>query len=189
MRFSVEGLLPTGFQVASIVLVYSLHIYKPHTLVMLIFLFFPVLLVVGFQVSDVKLICSYVHCSRTLCKLFGVNPVDYMNSICGDDALREISSPGKSGCFFYLTNDDKYMIKTMKQSEVKVSSVFFGSHLRLTSYVIKFVLLCEQVLLRMLPSYYKHVRAFENTLITKFFGLHSVKLTGAAIQKKVSCMQ
>ncbi|XP_021301630.1 phosphatidylinositol 4-phosphate 5-kinase 6 isoform X4 [Sorghum bicolor] len=97
---------------------------------------------------------------RTLCKLFGVNPVDYMNSICGEEALREISSPGKSGCFFYLTNDDKYMIKTMKQSEVKV-------------------------LLRMLPSYYKHVRAFENTLITKFFGLHSVKLTGAAIQKKV----
>ena len=44
--------------------------------------------------------------------------------------------------------------------------------------------LCEQVLLRMLPSYYKHVRAFEHTLLTKFFGLHCVKLTGA-IQKKV----
>jgi 1-phosphatidylinositol-4-phosphate 5-kinase len=38
----------------------------------------------------------------------------------------------------------------------------------------------------MLPAYYKHVRFFENTLITKFFGLHcvNVKLTGA-IQKKV----
>ena len=35
----------------------------------------------------------------------------------------------------------------------------------------------------MLPAYYKHVRAFENTLVTKFFGLHCVKLTGA--QKKV----
>lgn len=96
---------------------------------------------------------------RTLRKLFDVDPADYMISICGDDALRELSSPGKSGSFFYLTNDDKYMIKTMKKSEVKV-------------------------LLRMLPAYYKHVRAFDNTLVTKFFGLHCVKITGA-IQKKV----
>ncbi|THU66893.1 hypothetical protein C4D60_Mb05t18990 [Musa balbisiana] len=96
--------------------------------------------------------------SRTLRKLFKVDPADYMMSICGNDALRELSSPGKSG-FFYLTNDDRYMIKTMKKSEVKV-------------------------LLRMLPAYYNHVRAFENTLVTKFFGLHCVKLTGAT-QRKV----
>ncbi|KAJ7949351.1 Phosphatidylinositol-4-phosphate 5-kinase family protein [Quillaja saponaria] len=96
---------------------------------------------------------------RTLRKLFKVDPADYMLSICGNDALRELSSPGKSGSFFYLTNDDRYMIKTMKKSEVKV-------------------------LLRMLPAYYNHVRAFENTLVTKFYGLHYVKLTGAA-QKKV----
>ncbi|CAK9156672.1 unnamed protein product [Ilex paraguariensis] len=96
---------------------------------------------------------------RTLRQLFKVDPADYMISICGNDALRELSSPGKSGSFFYLTNDDKYMIKTMKKSEVKV-------------------------LKRMLPAYYNHVRAFENTLVTKFFGLHCVKLTGSA-QKKV----
>uniref|UniRef100_A0ACD5Y4E7 Uncharacterized protein n=1 Tax=Avena sativa TaxID=4498 RepID=A0ACD5Y4E7_AVESA len=96
---------------------------------------------------------------RTLRKLFDVDPADYMISICGDDALLELSSPGKSGSFFYLTNDDKYMIKTMKKAEVKV-------------------------LLRMLPAYYKHVRAYDHTLITKFFGLHCVKITGA-IQKKV----
>lgn len=41
-----------------------------------------------------------------------------------------------------------------------------------------------QMLLKMLPAYYNHVRAFENTLVTKFFGLHCVKLTGAN-QKKV----
>ncbi|EYU42931.1 hypothetical protein MIMGU_mgv1a024840mg [Erythranthe guttata] len=96
---------------------------------------------------------------RTLRKLFKVDPGDYMMSICGNDALRELSSPGKSGSFFYLTNDDKYMIKTMKKSEVKV-------------------------LKRMLPAYYNHVQAFENTLVTKFFGLHCVKMTGTA-QKKV----
>ncbi|KAL0379810.1 UNVERIFIED_CONTAM: Phosphatidylinositol 4-phosphate 5-kinase [Sesamum angustifolium] len=96
---------------------------------------------------------------RTLRKLFKVDPADYMLSLCGNDALRELSSPGKSGSFFYLTNDDKYMIKTMKKSEAKV-------------------------LIRMLSAYYNHVRACENTLVTKFYGLHCVKLTGAA-QKKV----
>ncbi|KAJ1696808.1 hypothetical protein LUZ63_005320 [Rhynchospora breviuscula] len=99
------------------------------------------------------------HVFRTLRKLFKVDPADYMLSLCGNDALRELSSPGKSGSFFYLTNDDRYMIKTMKKAEVKV-------------------------LLRMLPAYYSHVRAHENTLVTKFFGLHCVKLTGTN-QKKV----
>ncbi|RYR31956.1 hypothetical protein Ahy_B01g056919 isoform B [Arachis hypogaea] len=46
--------------------------------------------------------------------------VDYMLSICENEALRELCSPKKSGSFFYLTNDDRYMIKTMKKAEVKV---------------------------------------------------------------------
>lgn len=45
------------------------------------------------------------------------------------------------------------MIKTMRKSEVKV-------------------------LLRMLPNYYNHVRTYESTLITKFFGLHSIRAAG-----------
>jgi 1-phosphatidylinositol-4-phosphate 5-kinase len=57
---------------------------------------------------------------RTLRKLFKVDAADYMLSLCGDQALRELSSPGKSGSFFYLTSNDQYMIKTMKKSEVKV---------------------------------------------------------------------
>ncbi|XP_027353031.1 phosphatidylinositol 4-phosphate 5-kinase 5-like [Abrus precatorius] len=96
---------------------------------------------------------------RTLRKLFKVDPADYMLSLCGNEALRELCSPGKSGSFFYLTNDDRYMIKTMKKAEVKV-------------------------LLRMLPSYYNHFRDHENTLVTKYYGLHCVKLNGP-IQRKV----
>ncbi|KAE8709773.1 Phosphatidylinositol 4-phosphate 5-kinase 4 [Hibiscus syriacus] len=96
---------------------------------------------------------------RTLRKLFNVDAADYMLSICGNDALRELSSPGKSGMFFYLTHDDRYMIKTMKKAEGKV-------------------------LIRMLPAYYNHVWSFQNTLVPKFFGIHCVKLTGSA-QKKV----
>ncbi|KAJ1436025.1 Phosphatidylinositol-4-phosphate 5-kinase, core [Sesbania bispinosa] len=99
------------------------------------------------------------YCPVVFRKLFKVDAADYMLSICGNDALRELSSPGKSGSFFYLTNDDRYMIKTMKKAEAKA-------------------------LLRMLPAYYNHFRAFENSLVTKFYGLHCVKLTGPT-QKKV----
>ncbi|XP_058097239.1 phosphatidylinositol 4-phosphate 5-kinase 1-like [Magnolia sinica] len=90
---------------------------------------------------------------RHLRKFFGVDPADYMLAICGNDALRELSSPGKSGSFFYLTQDDRFMIKTVKKSEVKV-------------------------LIRMLPSYYQHVSQYENSLVTKFFGVHCVKPVG-----------
>lgn len=59
---------------------------------------------------------------RRLRELFQVDPAEYMLAICGNDALRGLSSPGKSGSFFYLTQDDRFMIKTVKKSEVKVSS-------------------------------------------------------------------
>lgn len=90
---------------------------------------------------------------RQLRELFQVDPADYMLAICGNDALRELSSPGKSGSFFYLTQDDRFMIKTVKKSEVKV-------------------------LIKMLPSYYQHVCRYENSLVTKFFGVHCVKPVG-----------
>lgn len=61
---------------------------------------------------------------RTLRLLFKVDAAEYMLSICGDNALRELSSPGKSGSFFYLTYDDRYMIKTIKKAEVKVRFLF-----------------------------------------------------------------
>jgi len=58
---------------------------------------------------------------RHLRELFAIDPADYMLAICGNDTLREMSSPGKSGSFFYLTQDDRFVIKTLKKSEVKVS--------------------------------------------------------------------
>ncbi|KAK4840591.1 hypothetical protein QYF36_013209 [Acer negundo] len=87
---------------------------------------------------------------RNLREMFKINAADYMMSICGNDALRELSSPGKSGSVFFLSQDDHFMIKTLRKSEVKV-------------------------LLRMLPTYHHHVRSYENTLVTKFFGLHRIK--------------
>ncbi|GLJ55708.1 hypothetical protein SUGI_1196660 [Cryptomeria japonica] len=90
---------------------------------------------------------------RNLREMFKIDAADYMMSICGSAALRELSSPGKSGSVFYLSQDDRFMIKTLRKSEV-------------------------QVLLRMLPNYHHHVRMRENTLITKFFGLHRIKPAG-----------
>jgi len=58
---------------------------------------------------------------RHLRELFAIDPADYMLAICGSDSLREMSSPGKSGSIFYLTQDDRFIIKTVKKSEVKVS--------------------------------------------------------------------
>ncbi|XAR55221.1 1-phosphatidylinositol-4-phosphate 5-kinase [Bertholletia excelsa] len=90
---------------------------------------------------------------RNLREMFKLDAAEYMMSICGDDGLRELSSPGKSGSFFYISHDDRFFIKTLRKSEVKV-------------------------LLKMLPHYYKHVHAHDNTLITKFFGLHRITLRG-----------
>lgn len=62
---------------------------------------------------------------RHLRELFAIDPADYMFAICGSDSLREMSSPGKSGSIFYLTQDDRFIIKTVKKSEVKVCCFIF----------------------------------------------------------------
>ncbi|GAB2290849.1 Phosphatidylinositol 4-phosphate 5-kinase 1 [Dionaea muscipula] len=90
---------------------------------------------------------------RHLRELFQIDPADYMIAICGSDALREFSSPGKSGSCFYLTQDDRFMIKTVRKCEVKV-------------------------LVRMLQSYYQHMCRYENSLVTRFYGVHCVKPVG-----------
>ncbi|CAN6476948.1 unnamed protein product [Victoria cruziana] len=90
---------------------------------------------------------------RNLREMFKIDAADYMISICGSAALRELSSPGKSGSVFFLSQDDRFMIKTLRKPEV-------------------------QVLLQMLPNYHHHVRTHENTLVTKFFGLHRIKTGG-----------
>ncbi|CAA2973395.1 phosphatidylinositol 4-phosphate 5-kinase 9-like [Olea europaea subsp. europaea] len=50
---------------------------------------------------------------RNLREMFKIDAADYMMSICGNDALRELSSPGKSGSVFFLSQDDRFMIKTL----------------------------------------------------------------------------
>jgi hypothetical protein len=53
--------------------------------------------------------------------MFHIDAADYMMSICGDDSLKELSSPGKSGSIFYLSQDERFVIKTLRKAELKVS--------------------------------------------------------------------
>ncbi|KAI3841919.1 hypothetical protein MKW92_030206 [Papaver armeniacum] len=78
---------------------------------------------------------------RHLRELFAIDRADYMLAICGNDALRELSSQGKAEASFYMTQDDRFMIKTVKKSEVK-----------------------------MLQSYYQHVCRHENSWLRSFLG-------------------
>lgn len=78
-------------------------------------------------------------------------------------SLCEMVSTGRSGSFFFKTNDGKYLIKTLPPEE-------------------------HNLLQRILPYYYdvgvalnliliicKFVKQNPNTLLTRFFGLHSLK--------------
>ncbi|KAH7404662.1 hypothetical protein KP509_15G036800 [Ceratopteris richardii] len=87
---------------------------------------------------------------REMSKLLSLS---YCQSICATGGLREFPSPGKSGCIFYLSQDSRFMIKTLRKAEVKT-------------------------LLRMLRSYYQHIQSYRDTLLTKFFGLHALKPAG-----------
>ena len=54
--------------------------------------------------------------------MFHIDAADYMMSICGDDSLKELSSPGKSGSIFYLSQDERFVIKTLRKTELNVTS-------------------------------------------------------------------
>ena len=92
-----------------------------------------------------------------------VDPAQFMLSLCGDQALRELSSPGKSGSVFYISHDDQFIIKTMRKSEM----------VRLKSW---------------LHVYYQHVHDYPETLLPKFYGLYSIKAAGTARKVRVVVM-
>jgi len=73
----------------------------------------------------------------------------------GCRALRLLASPGKSGSAFFLSDDDRFLIKTVQQEEMRL-------------------------LLDLIPKYYRHVETNPGTLLTRFHGLHMVKPVGGA---------
>lgn len=88
---------------------------------------------------------------RHLRELFKLDPADYLMSLTSKYIVSELSSPGKSGSFFYFSRDYRFIIKTIHHSEHKM-------------------------LRKILKDYYHHVKNNPNTLISQFYGLHRVKL-------------
>lgn len=90
---------------------------------------------------------------RELREFFRVDTADYLLSLTAKYILSELGSPGKSGSFFYFSRDYRFIIKTIRHSE-------------------------KNVLMKILRSYYAHVCANPQTLLSQFYGLHRVKLPG-----------
>lgn len=76
---------------------------------------------------------------RNLRETFKLDAAEYMMSICGDDGLRELSSPGKSGSIFYISHDDRFFIKTLRRSELKVCKYnTFFQHVSIIASALEF---------------------------------------------------
>ncbi|KIY64547.1 SAICAR synthase-like protein [Cylindrobasidium torrendii FP15055 ss-10] len=82
---------------------------------------------------------------------FHLDPADYLLSLTAKYILSELGSPGKSGSFFYFSRDYRFIIKTIHHNEHKF-------------------------LRTVLKQYYEHVKENPHTLISRFYGLHRVKL-------------
>eukprot|EP00798_Chlamydomonas_sp_ICE-L_P000635 gene635-2071_t len=79
--------------------------------------------------------------------MWGVHDAEYMLSLGGSAALWQLNSPGKSGCLFFLSDDEKFLIKTMRKTEI-------------------------EVLLNMLPQYYKHISTHPHSLVPRYYGYY-----------------
>lgn len=84
-------------------------------------------------------------------EVFHLDPADYLLSLTAKYILSELGSPGKSGSFFYFSRDYRFIIKTIRHAEHKF-------------------------LLSILDKYYTHVQSNPHTLLSRFYGLHRVKL-------------
>jgi hypothetical protein len=86
---------------------------------------------------------------RVLRESFGVDSADYLVSITGGPALREMPSPGASGCIFFLSEDDRFFIKSVRKDEMGI-------------------------VLNFMKHYQRYVFQNPMTLLVKFFGIHRV---------------
>lgn len=86
---------------------------------------------------------------QLLRKSFGVDSADYLVSLTGGPALREMPSPGASGCIFFLSEDDRFFIKSVRKEEM-------------------------EIFLQFMKHYQKYVSSVPETLLVKFFGIHRI---------------
>ena len=93
-------------------------------------------------------------------KIYGISDTEYLESILPSTikSIKSISediiakfSEGRSGAFFFYSQDNKYLIKTLNRSE-------------------------SQLLLNTLYRYVEYMKKNNKTYLTKYYGLHSIKL-------------
>ncbi|XP_060765118.1 phosphatidylinositol-4-phosphate 5-kinase, type I, beta a isoform X1 [Neoarius graeffei] len=89
-------------------------------------------------------------------ELFGIKPDDYLYSMC-NEPLIELSNPGASSSWFYVTSDDEFIIKTVQHKEA-------------------------EFLQKLLPGYYMNLNQNPRTLLPKFYGLYCVQCGGLNIR-------
>lgn len=94
-------------------------------------------------------------------RLYGITSNDYITSLGIEKIMKSLMlgefsslvglcSSGKSGSFFYYSDDGKFMLKTMSKEEF----VFFK---------------------RLVPQYYNHLKHNPDTLMTRIFGFHTLR--------------
>ncbi|XP_074473220.1 phosphatidylinositol-4-phosphate 5-kinase, type I, beta a isoform X1 [Sebastes fasciatus] len=89
-------------------------------------------------------------------ELFGIKPDDYLYSMC-NEPLIELSNPGASSSWFYLTSDDEFIIKTVQHKEA-------------------------EFLQKLLPGYYMNLNQNPRTLLPKFYGLYCIQCSGLTVR-------
>ena len=82
--------------------------------------------------------------------LFGVDDADFLVSLTGGPALREMPSPGSSGCIFFLSEDDRFLIKSVRKEEMGM-------------------------LLNLIRKYETYIEKNPASLIVRFYGIHRVR--------------
>ncbi|KRY68380.1 Phosphatidylinositol 4-phosphate 5-kinase type-1 alpha, partial [Trichinella pseudospiralis] len=89
-------------------------------------------------------------------ELFNIKPEDFLASLCGVP-LRELSNPGASGSIFYISSDDKFIVKTVQHKEA-------------------------EFLQKLLPGYYMNLNQNPKTLLPKFFGFYCFQSLGKNVR-------
>uniref|UniRef100_M4B9H5 PIPK domain-containing protein n=1 Tax=Hyaloperonospora arabidopsidis (strain Emoy2) TaxID=559515 RepID=M4B9H5_HYAAE len=94
------------------------------------------------------------HVFRRLREEAKVSSESYRNSL--QQTTKERVSEGKSGAFFYFTEDRKYVVKTLTSEELNF-------------------------LLSILPQYYTFMKRYPDTFVTRFFGCHGLTMYGKTV--------
>lgn len=90
---------------------------------------------------------------RLIRELDNIDHDDYLMSVCSAETVRKVSSMARPGSMCLLSKDDRFTIKTLRKSEVKI-------------------------IIGMLPSYYSHLKKFGSTILSRLYGVHVVKPDG-----------